>query len=156
MRKLLRNGIKNDLTLPTFQTGPAVVPRTEMVKTACHLRIELWREKPRVLCGPHCVGPWGYEVGADRSTGEYMTLGWAGDVNCGDIRIQMAFRAMSFSAHFQTKALRGGPQNLQGNGVGREEGVKMLSISKPQSPGQRTPYTQLHRHISLWDWSFPL
>lgn len=50
---------------------------------------------------------------------------------------------MSFSTHFQTKALRGGPQNLQGNGVGREGGVKVLSISKPQSPEQRTPYTQV-------------
>lgn len=63
---------------------------------------------------------------------------------------------MSFSTHFQTKALRGGPQNLQGNGVGTEGGVKLLSLSKPQSPEQRTPYTQVHHHISLWDWSFPL
>lgn len=63
---------------------------------------------------------------------------------------------MSFSTHFQTKALRGGPQHLQGNGVGTEGGVKLLSLSKPQSPEQRTPYTQVHHHISLWDWSFPL
>lgn len=67
-----------------------------------------------------------------------MTLGWAGDANYRDIGIQMAFRARSFPTHFQTKALRGGPQNPQGNGVGREGSIKLLSILEPRSPEYRT------------------
>lgn len=31
-------------------------------------------------CEIDAYQPWGYEVGAVSSTGEYMTLGWAGDV----------------------------------------------------------------------------